>query len=78
MLCFSLICSGKLCNDQCCFRDPAKSRSFIPEDHSRLQTDLAESRMGEEEASLNNKQKKKIQVKECDIDNGDGTVDHIK
>jgi hypothetical protein len=33
--------------------------------------------MSEEEASLNNKQKK-IQVKECDIDNGDGTVDHIK
>ena len=35
-------------------------------DYSRLQTELAESRMGEEEASLNNKQKKKIQVKECD------------
>ena len=35
--------------------------------------------MGEEEACLNNKLKKKIQVKECDsgcdISNGDGTVD---
>ena len=28
--------------------------------------EMAKSRMGEEEASLNNKQKKKIQVKECD------------
>ena len=27
---------------------------------------MAESKMGEEEACLNNKQKKKIQVKECD------------
>ena len=55
-----------LCDNQCCFRDPARSRSFIPADYSRLQTKLAESRMGEEEASLNNNQKKKIQVKECD------------
>ena len=29
--------------------------------------EMAKSRMGEEEASLNNKQNKKIQVKECDI-----------
>ena len=36
---------------------------------------MDESMMGEEEACLNNKQKKKIQVKECDIGNGDGTVD---
>ena len=34
--------------------------------------------MGEEEACLNNKQKKKIQVKECDISNRDGTVDDRK
>ena len=34
---------------------------------------MAESKMGEEEACLNKKQKKKIQVKRCDIDNGDGT-----
>ena len=27
---------------------------------------MAESKMGKEEACLNNKQKKKIQVKECD------------
>ena len=29
--------------------------------------------MGGEEACLNKKQKKRIQVKRCDIDNGDGT-----
>ena len=29
---------------------------------------MAESMMGEEEACLNNKLKKKIQVKECDCD----------
>ena len=32
--------------------------------------EMAKSRMGEEEASLNNKQKKKIQVKECDRGRG--------
>ena len=39
---------------------------------------MAESKMGEEEACLNNKLKKKIQVKECDIGNRDGTVDDKK
>ena len=38
--------------------------------------EMAKSKMGEEEACLNKKQK--IQVGRCDIDNGDGTVDHIK
>ena len=40
--------------------------------------EMAESKMGEEKACLNNKQKKKIQVKECDIGNRDGTVDDRK
>ena len=40
--------------------------------------EMAKSKMGEEEASLNKKQKKEIQVGRCDIDNGDGTVDLIK
>ena len=57
------------------FQRPGGDRSFIPEDYSRLHTEMAESMMGEEEACLSNKQKKKIQVKECDISNGDGTVD---
>ena len=39
---------------------------------------MAKSKMGEEEAYLTKKQKKKIQVKRCDIDNGDGTMDHIE
>ena len=39
---------------------------------------MAKSKMGEEEACLTKKQKKKIQVKRCDIDNGDGTMDHIE
>ena len=60
------------------FQRPGECRSFIPEDYSRQHTEMAESMMGEE-AWLNNKQKKKIQVKEsdsgCDISNGDGTVD---
>ena len=30
--------------------------------------EMAKSKMGKEEANLNNKQKKKIQVKECDKD----------
>ena len=42
------------------------TRSFIPADYSRLQTEMAESKMGEEEACLNEKQKKEIQVKRCD------------
>jgi len=57
------------------FQRPGGDRSFIPEDYSRLHTEMAKSMMGEEEACLSNKQKKKIQVKECDISNGDGTVD---
>ena len=39
---------------------------------------MAKSKMGEEEAYLTKKQKKKIQVKRWDIDNGDGTMDHIE
>ena len=39
---------------------------------------MAETRMGGEEACLDKKQKRKIKVGRCDIDNGDRTVDHIK
>ena len=35
--------------------------------------EMAKSKIGEEEACLNKKQKKKVQVKRCDIDNGDRT-----
>ena len=35
-----------------------QSRSFIPEDYSRQHTEMAESKMGEGEACLNNKLKK--------------------
>ena len=41
------------CYDQCCFRDPADSRSFIPRDYSRQHTGkMAKSRMGDVEAGL--------------------------
>ena len=46
------------CDDLCCFRD---HRSFIPRNHSRQRTGkMAESRMGDEEACLDLKLKRKI------------------
>ena len=39
---------------------------------------MAKSKMGDKEACLDKKQQRKIKVGRCDIDNRDGTVDHIK
>ena len=57
------------------FQRPEITGSYTKGLFQTVDGEMAKSRMGDEEASLNNKQKKKIQVKECDISIGDGTVD---
>ena len=42
------------------FQRSGRHRSFIPGDYSRQHTGMAESKMGEEEACLNQKLEKKI------------------
>ena len=42
------------------FQRPGGDRSFIPEDYSRLHTEMAESMMGEEEACRDLKQEEMI------------------
>ena len=60
------------------FRRPGLPVSYIMGRFQTADRVMAKSKMGEEEAYLTKKQKKKIQVKRCDIDNGDGTIDHIE
>ena len=60
------------------FQRPVKPVSYTMGLFQTADREMAKSKMGEEEACLNKKQKKKIQVGRHDIDNGDGTMDHIK
>ena len=60
-----------LCYGQCCFRDPAKKVFYTRGLFQTAHCEMAESRMGDEEACLDRKQKRL----DRDISNGDGTVD---
>ena len=54
------------------FRRPGQPVSYILGQFQTADRAMAKSKMGEEEAYLTKKQKKKIQVKRCDIGNVSG------